>query len=1073
MRWKRFVAAAVLIIVILMTAVYVYLNTYDYNKLKPLIAKTVEDATGRKLSLAGDINVKFGFRPTLSVTDVVLANASWGSQPQMLEIEKLQARLGLLPLLMKTLDVKFIHLDGIRMLLETGPDSQDNWDFPADDDSAESPGVFMPTAVKLNRASIENLHLTYRKSATGTPTRLAITHLEVDRKDSEDELSLTLRADFNGQPVVLSGKTGRIIAIFRRQPFPLQLTGELANAAVRIDGSIEDVLNLQGIDVDTRLSGINFATLGPVLQVQLPETETFDIAGNFKGTADILGLNINASLTGTSINIAVNGSVGNLVDFSGVDLNLKSSGENLAVLRPIMGEGIPSTREFDVQGHLIGSAKALSLSNARAAAIHGSMHFTATGAIKDLIAFNGMDLQSRLIGKNFAELGPIIDVELPDTDEFDIQGRLTGDADVMPLYNVQATGRRGSLHIAITGTVQDLSSLEGMDLQSRLTGKNLTEFGEVIEVELPPTDAFEIQGRLIGSTDAATLQKTTGIARRGSLRLSLSGAVKDLYALKGMDLQSRLTGKNLAEFGQVIGESLPSTDEFKIQGRLTGSPDVLTLQKATGSGRRGSLRISVTGAVKHLSTLKGLDVQARLAGKNLAEFGEVIGQNLPSTDEFRIQGHLIGSPGALSMQKTQVSALRGSMQLALTGAVQELTTLRGIDLQTRFSGKELAEIGPLFDTELPGLGPFDIDCKLSGSAEAIALEEFSAIVDKSDFSGQAKVEFRKRPKITARLDSSIVDFTTLMDSLEQDEQKNPVKSRPQDRVFSADPLPLDGLEMVDTDILLTAENLHARNARFKSGHLKLKIQDRDLIVGDFEAMYEQTKISVGLNISHGSPNRIATNLLIQNFDLGGFLKEIEVSDSVEATVDIATHLDSKGDSVHSLMANLNGSIGAVMGEGYLTEYLDMLSVGLTNKVRKFWRSPGAASQQINCAVIQFDIETGVATSRAFVFNTRAGVLKGHGKIKLDNEKINFLLVPTPIQTDLSYMTNLRVSGTLMDPEVEPDKASVAARGSTALSALVIGPLGLLAPFVRLGAKNEHACDVESIGELGLSKSAAE
>ena len=42
------------------------------------------------------------------------------------------------------------------------------------------------------------------------------------------------------------------------------------------------------------------------------------------------------------------------------------------------------------------------------------------------------------------------------------------------------------------------------------------------------------------------------------------------------------------------------------------------------------------------------------------------------------------------------------MQLALTGAVQDLTTLRGMDLQTRFSGRELAEVGPLFDTELPG-----------------------------------------------------------------------------------------------------------------------------------------------------------------------------------------------------------------------------------------------------------------------------------------------------------------------------------------------------------------------------------
>ena len=43
-------AIAVLVIVILIAAVNVYLDTYDYNKLKPLIARMVEDATGRKLS---------------------------------------------------------------------------------------------------------------------------------------------------------------------------------------------------------------------------------------------------------------------------------------------------------------------------------------------------------------------------------------------------------------------------------------------------------------------------------------------------------------------------------------------------------------------------------------------------------------------------------------------------------------------------------------------------------------------------------------------------------------------------------------------------------------------------------------------------------------------------------------------------------------------------------------------------------------------------------------------------------------------------------------------------------------
>ncbi len=99
MRWKRYVTIGVVTIVILIVAGYVYLNTYDYNKLKPLVSQLVEEATGRKLSLGGDVDFKFGFAPALVVTDVALANVSWGSQPQMIEIERLQAQVRLLPLL--------------------------------------------------------------------------------------------------------------------------------------------------------------------------------------------------------------------------------------------------------------------------------------------------------------------------------------------------------------------------------------------------------------------------------------------------------------------------------------------------------------------------------------------------------------------------------------------------------------------------------------------------------------------------------------------------------------------------------------------------------------------------------------------------------------------------------------------------------------------------------------------------------------------------------------------------------------------------------------------------------------
>jgi uncharacterized protein involved in outer membrane biogenesis len=856
MRWKWIVGIGVLVIVILITAVYVYLNTYDYNKIKPLVARMVEDATGRKLSLGGEVSLEIGFAPALVVTNVALTNVSWGSQPQMIEIEKLQAKVRLLPLLFKDVDVTYIRLVGVKVLLETGPKAQGNWNFLAGSNSTGSNGAFKPTAIEVNQVSIENLHLTFRGTGTGSPRQFTIASLVMNRQEKEDALTLKLKADYNGQALALSGKIGRIRDVFAHQRFPLQLSGKLANVAVKINGAIDDVLTVQGIDVEARLSGKNFATLGPVLDIQLPKTKAFDVSGHLKGSGDSLGLdNINGNLSGSSVDIAISGRVDNLIAFSGVDLKLKSSGKDLAAMGPVIGEKLPATDEFEIQGHLTGSSKALTMKNAQAS------------------------------------------------------------------------------------------------------------------------------------------------AKSGDLRFTVNGAVKDLLTLRGMDLQSRLTGKDLAEFGVVIGEKLPVTDQFEIQGRLTGSTEALTLQEAKGSARRGSMRLSLTGAVK------------------------------------------------------------------------DLLTLRGMDLQPRLTGKELAEIGPMFGTKLPGLGPFDMRGKLAGSAKAISLNAFSAIIDKSDFKGLVKVEFFKRPKWTIRLESSVIDFTALMKSIEKDEQKTANKDQQKRRLFSDDPLPFDVLKKVDADIVIKAKNVHAKNARFNFGQMTLKLEDSDFSIDEFEATYKQTKISGKLHISHSSPTRAAANFLVQNFDLGSLLKETGKSDQVRAIVDIAAHGKSKGDSVHSLMASLNGSIGAVMGQGYLTKYLDMLSKGLSAKVIPFWR-PLKTVDQINCAVVQFDIKEGVATSQAFVFDTRAGILAGTGKINLDTEQIDFLLVPTPAHPDLSLATKLRVSGTVMDPKVSPDELSLLTKGAEFLSSLAVGPLALLAPFVHLGAHKAHPCDIQSIGQLGLQRPAS-
>jgi uncharacterized protein involved in outer membrane biogenesis len=193
MRWKWIAGIGVVLIIAFMAAVYVFLDHYDYNKLKPRISQMVQDATGRKLNLGGHINLVIGFSPKLAVTDVSLANVSWGSQPQMIKVGELQARVRLLPLLFRDVELRHIGLEDVEVLLETDPNGKGNWNFSADRSSVNSAEAFKAAKIDIDSIRIKNLRLALRRGKTESTRRYSLASLVVAKSEAGDELTIDLR----------------------------------------------------------------------------------------------------------------------------------------------------------------------------------------------------------------------------------------------------------------------------------------------------------------------------------------------------------------------------------------------------------------------------------------------------------------------------------------------------------------------------------------------------------------------------------------------------------------------------------------------------------------------------------------------------------------------------------------------------------------------------------------------------------------------------------------------------------------------------------------------------------------
>ena len=267
------------------------LAAYDYNKLKPHLARMVQEATGRELRLDGDLKLTLGLAPALVANHAALANAPWGSQPTMIKVENLRLQARLLPLLSRTVELTHIGLAGAELLLETDVKEGRNWDFK----TAASPGkkditVTGPLKLDLDHIHIADLTLVYREAKSESAKRFHFKRVDLARQGNGDTQSVDLQTEVNGQPVVITGTTGAIEQLWARQGFPINLSGTYARAAASIDGNIDRILQLKGVDLDLKFSGKEFADLGPLVATHLPAMGAFDVRGRLTGSATALAM---------------------------------------------------------------------------------------------------------------------------------------------------------------------------------------------------------------------------------------------------------------------------------------------------------------------------------------------------------------------------------------------------------------------------------------------------------------------------------------------------------------------------------------------------------------------------------------------------------------------------------------------------------------------------------------------------------------------------------------------------------------------------------------------------------------
>ena len=719
MGWKKILVAAALLVVVLVVGVYAFLSFYDFNKFKPMIAQAVKEATGRELTIAGDIDIGLSIPPALMVEDVTFQNAPWSSRPNLAQVKRMEIQIALLPLILGDFDFIRIVLIEPDVIVEFNSSGTSNFAFDAPGGEEEEEDTALPVLI-FSDVHIEKGLFSYKDAQSGLTFTVRLDRLDGGIPGFDKSLKLDFEGAFDDIPLTLEGTLGPIIAwIEPGHPLPAKLTAGAGGGTVNVKGEIRDPINFKDLVFTVTGEGPSIAEIAKLVGVtDMPELGAFKLDAKVadpEGKLALEGFDLHVGSEELA-EVSLNGTIKDLLAMGGIKLDFAVRGKDAAKLREF---GLPpplacgaysaSCRIFDPE------ISVYSVSDLRIALGENEI-----GGHVDLnLTAKPQYLTAKLTSQKFA-LGP-----------FNLAAKVTGPADQLALEKLDLqVGTEDLAAVRLNGGVQDLLKLDGVNLNFRVRGKDLANLGKLSGRPLPVRGAFSASGQVIvpahKNFKIPKLKITVGKNDiGGSLDLNLRSQRPRLSAVlssQNFDLASILT-PDIAKLNRV--KALANLKTFKLSAKLAGFPEELTVEDVDfKAGTQKLAEVTLKGSIEDLSAQRGINLKFAVRGKNVANLEKFIGRPLPIEGAFAVSGQ-VADPAPKTYKVSDLKLVFGDNNIAgwldLNIVDQQIRLATELSTQ-RFNLQPVSipAIEPL--TRMPDWGPLKLAVKLAGSGDKFAVE---------------------------------------------------------------------------------------------------------------------------------------------------------------------------------------------------------------------------------------------------------------------------------------------------------------------------------------------------------------
>lgn len=309
----------------IVAAVVVVPSMIDWNGYKGLIAEEVKKATGRDLTIAGDITVSVLPKPMLVAGQVALSSVDGAQSPDLVALHSVEVRIALAPLLGGKIKVETVRLVEPQVYLEVLADGRTSWTItppeapPAGGDvepkaQGANGGSSGPTVI-LDQFEIVDGTLIYQDASSGSLEEVSHINLNVAAA------SLTSGPyQANGSLVARGLRLGidaDVGAIVEGRTFPLNTTLRVGgdSAAVQLVGTVLGLNESPRFRGDLTVMSDNISRIAeafaPGTALPAPLSQPLKITGGLDASETALAVqNLEIDLGGAKGTGKVSGTLG-------------------------------------------------------------------------------------------------------------------------------------------------------------------------------------------------------------------------------------------------------------------------------------------------------------------------------------------------------------------------------------------------------------------------------------------------------------------------------------------------------------------------------------------------------------------------------------------------------------------------------------------------------------------------------------------------------------------------------------------------------------------------------------------